>query len=148
MKPPVKPTLNLKATVAKKSENRHESREYAMPSTLDQRRAAYAWEKVQGCNNDYCNLAKAAPALIMSNGLMQTLAYYQDKGKEHHSALSRHLRQWLKHRFDHRFNGDDYQSVMQGLFNTTDAQFYRHATEETLALLRWIRQFAAAKAGE
>ena len=145
MKPPVKPTLNLKATVAKKPENLHESGEYAMPSTLDQRRAAYAWEKVQGCNNDYCNLAKAAPALIMSNGLMQTLAYYQDKGKDHHKALSLHLRKWLKYRFYSRFDGEDYQNIMQGLFNATDAQFYRQATEETLALLRWIRQFAAAQ---
>lgn len=28
---------------------------------------------------EYRNLAKAAPALIMNNGLMQTLAFYQDE---------------------------------------------------------------------
>ncbi|MDQ5911225.1 MAG: CRISPR-associated protein Cmr5 [Pseudomonadota bacterium] len=137
----------FKSTVAKKSDNASKTEERVMPATLDQRRAAYAWEKVQGCNSDYCNLAKAAPALIMSNGLMQTLAYYQDKGKDHHNALSRHLREWLKRRFPKGFESDDYSSVMQALFNTADAQFYRQATEETLALLRWIRQFAAAKVG-
>jgi len=114
---------------------------------LEQQRAAYIWERVQGCNSDYTNLAKAAPALIMSNGLMQTLAYYQDKGKDQHKTLSLHLRQWLKHRFPSRFISDAYQDVMQVLFNTPDASFYRQATEESLALLRWIRQFAAAKAG-
>lgn len=115
---------------------------------LDQQRAAYAWEKVQGCNSDYCNLAKSAPALIMTNGLMQTLAYYQEKGKDHHRALSKHLREWLKCRFNPQINDSDFTAVMQALFNTADAQFYRLATEETLALLRWIRQFAAAKAQE
>lgn len=146
MESSTQPTLHLKATVAKKSESPLKTEERVMPATLDQQRAAYAWQKIQGCNSDYVNLAKAAPALIMNNGLMQTLAYYQDKDKGHHKALSLHLRQWLKYRFS-QFNGDDYQRIMQGLFNAPDAQFYRQATEETLALLRWIRQFAAAKAG-
>ena len=96
--------------------------------------------------NDYDKLAKAAPALIMNNGLMQALAYYQDKGKDHHLALSKHVREWLKSRFSNRFTSSDYRDIMQGLFTTPDASFYRQATEETLALLRWIRQFAAARA--
>ncbi len=114
---------------------------------LEQRRAAYAWQSVQGCDSNYCNLAKAAPALIMTNGLMQSLAYYQDKGKNHHLALSKHLREWLKCRFHVQVTNSDFAAIMQTLFNTTDAQFYRQATEETLALLRWIRQFSAAKSG-
>ncbi len=67
--------------------------------SLDQQRAAYAWECVQGCNGDYTNLAKAAPALIMNNGLMQALAFYQSKGKPHHLALNKHTQEWLKARF-------------------------------------------------
>jgi CRISPR-associated protein Cmr5 len=121
---------------------------------LDQQRAAYAWQCVQGCNGDYANLAKAAPALIMTNGLMQTLAYYQEKGKNyqekgknHHLALSKHLREWLKCRFKQQINDSDFSAIMQALFNTADASFYRQTTEESLALLRWIRQFAAAKTG-
>jgi CRISPR-associated protein Cmr5 len=111
---------------------------------LEQQRAAYAWQSVQGCDSNYCNLAKAAPALIMTNGLMQTLAYYQEKGKSHHVALSKHLREWLKCRFSVQISNSDFTAIMQALFNTIDAQFYRQATEEILALLRWIRQFAAA----
>lgn len=73
--------------------------------SLDQQRAAYAWQCVQGCNSrndDYTNLAKAAPALIMNNGLMQALAFYQDKAnwddkkqcfkKPHYNEVSTHIR--------------------------------------------------------
>lgn len=116
-----------------------------MPSiSLDQKRAAYAWQRVKGCDGDYTNLAKAAPALIMSNGLMQALAFYQSKGKPHHLALNKHIREWLKARFPKHFAGDNYAETMQGLFGCEDPQFYRQATDEVLALLRWIRQFAAA----
>ncbi|TVR58907.1 MAG: type III-B CRISPR module-associated protein Cmr5 [Candidatus Competibacteraceae bacterium] len=116
-----------------------------MPTTsLDQQRAAYAWQCVQGCSGDYTNLAKAAPALIMNNGLMQALAFYQSKSKPHHLALNKHLREWLKTRFPKQFAGGNYAEVMQGLFGCEDPHFYPQATDETLALLRWIRQFAAA----
>lgn len=57
------------------------------PVTLEQQRAQFAWDnatraKVHLANGfgDFINTAKAAPALIMNNGLMQTLAYYQAKG--------------------------------------------------------------------
>lgn len=139
--------------------------------SIDQQRAVYAWQCVQGCNNDnddYTKLAKAAPALIMNNGLMQTLAYYQDKAswdnkkqyfkKPHYNILSIHIRCWLaKQLGGSSLNGGGsfvrlpetetlaYEQVMESLLNATPS-LYRHATEETLALLRWIRQFAAAKA--
>ena len=128
----------LKATITLKSK-------ILMPSiSLDQKRAAYTWQCVQGCNGDYINLAKAAPALIMNSGLMQALAFYQSKGKPHHLALNKHIREWLKARFPKQFAGDNYTEIMQGLFGCEDPHFYQQATDEALALLRWIRQFAAA----
>lgn len=114
-------------------------------ATLDQQRAAYAWTCIQSISKDYVNLAKAAPALIMNNGLMQTLAYYNDKDKEHHRALSKQLQSWLKKRFPEKLESDNYANVMQAFF-TNDSRFYQQATDETLALLRWIRQFASANA--
>jgi CRISPR-associated protein Cmr5 len=113
-----------------------------LPS-LDQQRAAYAWKVVQGQNDEYGKLAKGAPALIMNNGLMQTLAFYQDKGKSHHQALNRHIIDWLAAYFTHQENVSvPFDKMMEALMNA-DSQKYRKATEETLALLRWIRQFAA-----
>lgn len=112
--------------------------------SLDQKRAAYAWKVVQGQNDDYGKLAKGAPALIMNNGLMQTLAFYQDKGKVHQLALNKHIIDWLWERRPRRDVGvaPTFEQTMQVLL-TNDSQAYRKATEETLALLRWIRQFAA-----
>lgn len=119
---------------------------------LDQQRAAYAWqcvqEYVQKCvqdrNSDYTNLAKAAPALIMNNGLLQALAFYQSKGKSHHIALAKHIREWLTQRFPAQAPNAGYEAVMQSLFSSQTPRFYQEATDETLLLLRWIRQFAAA----
>jgi CRISPR-associated protein Cmr5 len=112
-----------------------------MSRSLDQQRAAYAWSCVEAnCSRDYANLAKGAPALVMSNGLMQTLAFYQSKGAEH-QRLARHLCGWLEQRGLARSAA--FRDVMKGLHGEGSAHYLR-ATEETLEILRWIRQFAAA----
>jgi CRISPR-associated protein Cmr5 len=112
--------------------------------SLDQQRAAYAWKKVQGCNDEYSKLAKGAPALIMNNGLMQTLAFYEDKGKKHHHDLNQHIIDWLAtYLTGKEVSSLPFKTMMDALQKNTDSQKYRKATEETLALLRWIRQFAA-----
>jgi CRISPR-associated protein Cmr5 len=108
--------------------------------TLEQQRAAFAWEQAQR-SKDYANLAKAAPALIMNNGLMQALTFYQEKKKEHHLALNGHLCEWLRQRGI--VQQADFVTVMNTL-HRADAATFRLATEEALALLKWIRQFAAA----
>ena len=111
--------------------------------SLDQQRAAYAWEKVQGCNQDYIKLAKGAPALIMNNGLMQTLAFFEDKGKKHHQDLNRHIIDWLAaYLTDQEISNVPFKTMMDSLLKA-DSQKFRKATEESLALLRWIRQLAA-----
>lgn len=113
---------------------------------LGQQRAAHAWQSVQGCTKDYTNLAKSAPALIMSNGLMPTLAFYEAKGKDHHKALLKHLVIWMKSRFS-AIERPDFVSTMKFL-HAANSSDYRRATEETLELLRWIRQFAPAVSGD
>lgn len=110
-----------------------------MKQTKDQERAAYAWEVVQGCSSDYKNLAKGAGALIMSNGLMATLAFYQDKGKDHHKKLLNHILSWI---FTQGKNDVDFVNAMNTL-HKAESQSYRNDTQEALDLLRWIRQFAS-----
>lgn len=112
-----------------------------MMSTLDQQRAAFAWQSVTGCTRDYVILAKGAGALIMSNGLMATLAFYEGKAKSHHLELSKHIREWLVKQ--QKVPGQDFAVVMKSLYESESPQ-YRAATQEALDLLRWIRQFAAA----
>lgn len=122
--------------------------------TLEQKRSQAAWamsqEGIALAAGEYTNLAKAAPALIMNNGLMQTLAFYQDKNKQHHQVLAGQLRRWLIYR-ESPNSGDElklptdpgFATLMQALLNAKSTK-YRQATEESLLLLRWIRQFAAA----
>lgn len=139
----------LKATITLKSKTP------MLSTSLDQQRAAYSWECVQHIPKDYDKLAKAAPALVMNNGLMQALAFYQDKGKtkegimDRYHALNAHLMRWLGRQFSgNSFPSEQnasFDTVMPALYNA-QPELFRRATEETLALLRWIRQFAAARA--
>ena len=119
----------------------------AKPATLEQQRAQFAWqcaqEGVQVAGAEYRNLAKAAPALIMNNGLMQTLAFYQDKDKLHHQRLGEHLRNWIMVRLGDPDPDVRFEAVMRFLLDS-DSSRYRQATDEALLILRWIRQFAAA----
>src|SRR5689334_15073757 len=122
-------------------------REVPMKESLDQERARFAWEKVQQRQGDeYTNLAKGAPALIMQSGLMPVLAFYHEKDKPHHKALLNHLCLWLQNRFPKEIPTANFADLMRALMgsqqgNTAEhAQFYRMATEESLSILRWIRQ--------
>lgn len=119
----------------------------AAPVTLEQKRAQFAWDFAKEgtalAGDEYRNLAKAAPALIMNNGLMQTLAFYQDKNKPQHQALARHLRCWIMKRAGGNGQDPGFQLMMEGLLRAEPAN-YRQATDEALLILRWVRQFAAA----
>lgn len=114
---------------------------------LEQQRAAFAWQKAINCNDKYANVAKSAPALIMNNGLMQTLAFYSSKAKEdkddHHRKLCDDICSWLEER-SFRINGESPFKRVMGFLHSSSSVEYRRATEEALALLRWIRQFASA----
>lgn len=121
-----------------------------MRESLDQERARFAWKEVQNQGEKYEKLAKGLPALIMQSGLMPVLAFLNEKGEKHHQALRDDLCVWLQSQFPQRIRSATFREVMTSLMGTQQgdairhAQFYRMATEESLAILRWIRQFAAA----
>jgi CRISPR-associated protein Cmr5 len=112
-------------------------------TTLDQRRAAHAWlcaTRRRGLE-DYRNLAKGAPALVMGSGLMAALAYWQSRRKEHADALVEDLLSWLAAR--HHLPGQ-FEPAMRKLAAEVSSADYMEITYEALALLRWLRQFADA----
>ena len=123
--------------------------------TLDQQRAAFAWHAVTGAKNtvrefkDFRNLAKGAPALIMGNGLMPALAFYESRGKEPASTLNQAISAWLVQRYatDAAMKPmpKRYPELMDRLLRAP-SDFYMAATDETLAMLKWLRQFADATA--
>ena len=113
--------------------------------TLEQRRAADAWRRAQGCSKEYVNLAKGLPALIMNSGLMQVMAFLHEKGSSQkgssHGDLGQHLRDWLHQRFAEV--PVDFQGFMTALMKAAPHDF-QMITAESFAWLRWLRQIAPA----
>lgn len=120
-----------------------------MPQSLEQKRTAYAWECVCGCSEKYEKLAKAAPSLIMGNGLLQTLAFMQSKSKEEqHKTLLSHILVWLARQdvCGSYIRKGDFPTAVQALTAPDrSSEEYLRATQEALAILRWIRQLAPAE---
>ena len=114
-------------------------------NTLEQRRAKDAWEKCEGCGKEYVNLAKSLPALMMNSGLMQTMAFLNEKGQKDrqcHGKLAEHLRHWLSDQFDGV--PSDFEGFMEHLMDACPRRF-QEITVEAFGWLRWMRQMAAAR---
>ena len=126
-----------------------------MAQTLDQKRAKFAWDAAKNANirlknfSDYKNLAKGAPALIMGNGLMSALAFYKSRGKDHstlhHSTLlMQDILNWLS-RVNAQYADNAptlaFEAAMQAM-QGADSIVYMRLTDEALAMLKWLRQFA------
>ncbi len=115
--------------------------------TLEQVRARHAWEKtghgIAKYGKDYVNEAKGLPALIMNSGLMQVMAFLQDKGG-HHEALGQDLRDWLH---EQCATPKDFEAFMEEMMNNADSRRFQWITSEAFAWLRWLRQLAAARHG-
>jgi len=118
-----------------------------MPQTLEQQRAADAWQQCRQCSEEYMKLAKGLPALIMNSGLMQVMAFLHEKGgktsQRHCAELGQHLRAWLHRRFPQDIPSDQFEPFMEALMNA-EQRTYQHITAEAFAWLRWVRQMAAA----
>lgn len=121
--------------------------------TMDQIRAQYAWERLgqgrRAGSREYRNLAKGMPALVMTNGLLQALAFLKSKGRPEHDWLFQDIVDWLAHSGVGVLAGAgcDWGQATESL-TALDPAEYRRATEEALAILKWIRQFADARGGE
>lgn len=122
-----------------------------MTQTLDQQRAALAWQFATAgmaqYGKEYKSLAKGAPALIMNSGLMPTLAFYAGKG-----AAAQHLLDDLICGMSKRLSGKALQTGQGGrlfsefmkMLQTGSSQDYLRYTDEALEQLKWIRQFVDA----
>lgn len=127
-----------------------------MAQTLEQQRAADAWQQAGGaranhCINEYANLAKGVPALIMNSGLLQVLAFLHEKSSkpgDHHALLGKHLRQWLCQRFKKlEPTQARFEPFMEALMDA-DPALFQDITAEAMAWLRWARQIAPARSPE
>ena len=115
--------------------------------TLDQQRAAFAWDKVStlGGSEKYRTLVRQLPARVQANGLAQTLAFLLTPG-EAKSDLYQHLQQWLcttapypVYRVKEGRKADLMGTLLEG-----DSLTLRHAALEVQALALWLKRFAEA----
>ncbi len=114
--------------------------------TLEQQRAQDAWAKCQRYTKDHVNVAKALPALIMNSGLMQVLAFCNEK-KSAHAEVAADLRTWLHKRLQAPGEQDrdpGFEAFMQTLMQA-DPRTFQLITAEAFAWLKWLRQLAAAR---
>lgn len=117
-----------------------------MTQTLDQKRAALAWQYatvgMAQHGKEYKGLAKGAPALIMNSGLMATLAFYSGKGKAAQHLLN-DLMTGLIQRLAPQPAPRDFIALM-GMLQKQESHDHLRYTDEALELLKWIRQFVDA----
>lgn len=115
-----------------------------MPQTIEQQRAARAWEHVGDApTNGYVSLTQGAPVHIHTSGLGQTAAFYLTKAKDgnEYDALLKHLAEWLLRQQPGPKNG---QALMQTI-QSGDTQAYRRLASEAIAYLAWLKRFAKAR---
>lgn len=109
-------------------------------------RAMYAYlsvkslfEKNPGKKEEYTSYIKKLPAMIKTNGLAQSLAFYCSK-KGSHKEIYQVIDKWFRSEAKHLpFKVD--QDFVQFIISC-ESDLYRFATMETLDLLNWMRRFA------
>jgi len=121
-----------------------------MLRTLEQDRANYAWnciKKIKDHNEEkYKSFVNKSSALVLTNGLGNTLAFYRSKydgnspEAQAYKALYTHIDEWL------RKQSIIDQDVMQWILSEkTSSLDVIRATKETLAFISWLKRFAAAE---
>jgi CRISPR-associated protein Cmr5 len=87
----------------------------------------------------YSDRLKGAPAQVMDNGLLQSLAFFHSRGEAEYTFVAQHLHSWLKER--DLVGGDDSLRALAEL----DSASYRRCSEEAIAWLNWAKRLAQAR---
>lgn len=95
-------------------------------------------------DDKYKSYIKKMPAMIQSNGLGATIAFFLSKGasakktKNAYDLIYKQISDWLlEKKFEHGGNLVKY-------IISSDSMRYRALTKETLALLAWVKRLADA----
>ena len=109
-----------------------------MSKTMDQKRAAHAWEVARRDRDDeeFEAMVKKLPVLIQTCGLGQAVAFLEAKRKA--PKLAEALNDWLSQAIPGG-GGKLLDRIVHG-----DGDFLRRATGESLAYLFWLGRFAEA----
>ncbi|MCC7367675.1 MAG: type III-B CRISPR module-associated protein Cmr5 [Chloroflexi bacterium] len=119
--------------------------------TVEQERAKFALGRVHDVKGHHQWMARAyrrevmgLPAMILVNGLGQTLAFLKAKGAgslNEHAVAYRHLSDWVGKQLS--LPGDLLEEITR-----MDVGRYRLAQAEALAVLTWLKRFAESEIDE
>ncbi len=120
--------------------------------TLEQQRAAFAWQCVEavkrtGFASEYGQLAREVASLVQMHGLGQTLAFLVSKRPDEpgqvnaHLHLARDLSRWV----GTQLTGQELDDLRDWIVQSATVAEYRRATLEALAFLTWLKRFAEAE---
>ncbi len=131
--------------------------------TLAQKRAGFALDRVVKAvgkkslqeKKDFKSVTSGAPSMILQNGLGQSLAFWLNKGtsdgkiKEDskYIVLFDIVKDWLTFRdgdINNKFASAKGRRELIMELSTMTQMDYLEAQNETLALLEWVKRFAAA----
>jgi CRISPR-associated protein Cmr5 len=117
--------------------------------TLAQKRAGFALKETLSVlgnvdRDKFKSLAAGAPAMILQNGLGQSLAFWVAKGKDEQMLLFKIITKWLKEEHKSSFGTCQHHADYLKKLTDIDQKKYLEAQNETLALLEWVKRFAAA----
>jgi len=114
-------------------------------AAIENGRAAYAYDLVANfvqksspdSQKEYRAYVKKLPAMIKTNGLGQTLAFYYAKAGTHRQVYEQ-IAGWIQKNHGNLVPGDDFIEAVVKL----DSQDYRLIATEVIALVTWMRRFA------
>jgi CRISPR-associated protein Cmr5 len=122
-----------------------------MSRTLEQERAAFAMGKVlpppvteEKEQGNYATLIRKLPAMVIHNGLGQSLAYLLADAERHETKPSWKLYKCIEEWVCGRMNIYDPQKDLMKSLMEGKRKEYLHAQQEALSLLAWMTKFADA----
>lgn len=129
-----------------------------MLQNLEKERAKYAWERIsevkkksKEVKDSYQSYCKKAPALILTNGIGNTLAFFKSKSiensdekekgpeKQAYELLLKHIN-WC--------NPDKEKDIIEWIVNDATPIETLRLTRNILALLSWMKRFAEIELGD
>ncbi len=122
--------------------------------TLGQKRAAYALQKIiekighkeKDFKKEFKSLAAGIPSMILMNGFGQALAFIKTKNDEKYKIIFEITKEWLRQNSFVESPENDRQFLLS--IADMDQKKYLTAQKEALALLEWVKRYAAMEAVE
>lgn len=125
--------------------------------SIEQARAAFAWECAKGKDKQYGSQVNKVPAYIKTNGLLNMMAFFYPKSGDEKEEILNDICRWLvgeNNCNDYPLISEDELSNRENLkesvltylldIQKSDARFLIQCTSEVLALMNWLRRFANA----